>query len=121
MAKRNIQCDRRCLLCNEPIETTLHLLFLFSYASEIWNLLAEKLRYWLMVPGYSVHDVWIRSEESVRSDRKMKAKTWWVWFLCTIWMIWKHRNAQVFGGRAVPVHRLAETIEHEVKLWINFW
>ncbi|XP_072970034.1 uncharacterized protein [Typha angustifolia] len=87
--------DNRCVMCRLFRETAVHLLFACRYSLEVWQLLSdsEGIESALMDQDWIVRGWDMNKEE----DLKIKGL-----IACTLWSIWRQRNAAAFGEKKMP-------------------
>ena len=102
LSRRGMNVDLACVLCTACMrETSLHLLFRCPYAIAVWRGVASALQCQILSTAASIKQTWYRSWSRISQGGAMKRKLWAASFMCTMWHIWKQRNAVVFGGQAV--------------------
>lgn len=120
LSRRGMNVDQRCVLCTACMrETTLHLLFLCPYAVAVWAEVAAMLQCPILSIGDSIKQTWYRSWARVSQGGAMKIKVWAASLMCTMWHIWKQRNAVVFGGQAMRPQAEAIRCVQQFRLWLQ--
>lgn len=71
-----------------------------------------------MKPRLLVLEVWEGPHQCMKMEGGIKRATL---FFCSCWLIWKQRNALVFGGSVVPARILAERIVQEGELCSKYF
>lgn len=126
MLRRNMTCSLPCVLCgNCPIESAMHIFYLCPYAVHVWFLLGRRTGFNIRILGMDLETTWIRTLNSLRHQGGVWKEQGAPLLLCTLWMVWKTRNARIFSDERMPPQVLMDQIWQEWQMWIKhcwwFW
>lgn len=121
LRRRGMNILATCVMCdNCPVESVLHLLYLCPYATTVWFYVAQSLKRPIMKQAMTVQGILSCSWQMVKQQGGMSRKEWMSRFICVTWIIWKQRNAVVFGDNRLPPRLLAERCITERHLWLKY-
>ena len=116
LARRGLQHQPRCPLCDQAPETMRHLLLECPFARQTWHEILSWLRMTTAGPSHedSLMDWWLQARQNTPTlMRKGLASI----ALLTPWMIWKQRNECIFEGAQPLVQVLVSKIKEEAEQW----
>ncbi|XP_071709177.1 uncharacterized protein [Rutidosis leptorrhynchoides] len=115
--KKSIDLDSiRCPLCDDDLETIEHTFIFCKFASEIWS----KVFNW-----WKVNNITYLSVDEIFRDTNPYAgssyigKVWQAVKWVTCYLIWKNRNAKVFGKTSTSSSMLINEIQCKSYEWFK--
>ncbi|XP_057719827.1 uncharacterized protein LOC130934259 [Arachis stenosperma] len=110
------QQDTLCVLCNNCVESSHHLLLGCSFSWQIWCAwLSYAGRLW-SCPG-SLKEHFLSWTEV--TTRKADRKAWMVSFCAIIWNLWLERNRRLFQNRSKGVEEIVDMYSLNYKEWLG--
>nr|XP_043639616.1 uncharacterized protein LOC122610690 [Erigeron canadensis] len=104
-----------CPLCSTDLETTNHLFLACKIANKLWRLIAT----WLDIPtlllATNLEDALLLLDNM--PIKVLKKNCIEAVLFCMIWVIWKHRNEQVFSSGQNRPDFLFDSIVSQSYLW----
>ncbi|KAI7750712.1 hypothetical protein M8C21_013014, partial [Ambrosia artemisiifolia] len=109
LAHRNVHVpDPTCRLCNEELESAMHLFFSCRFVSWVWEFVSDWCRlrplYVFELKDFAV------LHKRFRGSKKWKKAVFMI-IQASLWLIWKWRNEIIFNGKRVNIWRLKEEIK----------
>ncbi|WVZ91735.1 hypothetical protein U9M48_037868 [Paspalum notatum var. saurae] len=115
--RHGLQDSDTCALCDQESECINHLLLRCSFAREVWFLVLRPVSWHSLIPGPmdSMMSWWSSARKRVHKEFR---KGFDALVLLSLWMIWKERNARVFGRRPSSPSELLSLLLSEANLWV---
>lgn len=88
--------------------------------THVWFSVHSMLGYPIMTHGHSVQQIWEDSARMVRQRDAQAKHSWGSYFESTCWVLRKHRNEVVFGGKRSRLEVLAQRAVQDAKLWMKY-
>lgn len=109
LAKRNLNCNPICCLCDQELECAAHLAVGCCYANEVWQFFVSTNEALVRVSSQanSLRAWWNKIPKNQRSKNSQLA-------CYVVWHIWKERGRRVFEGKELNALVLAQRIIEEV-------
>jgi len=116
LQKRRWPCHEHCVLCNGPLETSVHLSFNCAFAKAVWNQVF----------------IWegINTDLLQMQDEPNHFRTWWEQVvpqiskdqrrkfngivIYTCWNLWKERNRRIFNNVFQSPSEVAARIKEDI-------
>jgi hypothetical protein len=117
LARRGMDCQEQCPLCDQNPETINHLLTTCVFAREFWAGLFQPLGLLHLVPqpmDFVFKDWWCTSSSHVQEQLK---KGFDYVVILGVWVLWKHWNSCVFNGAASSVPAALLVAREEALMW----
>lgn len=114
LARRGLDHQDRCPLCNQEEETMNHILLHCVFTREVWTAVLHSLGKleWMPTTEVNLTD-WCRDKGGrSKAMRSISAIT-----ILVLWQLWKHRNSVVFEGATPSKNNVILTIVREGRAW----
>lgn len=116
LQKRGFVFCSRCYLCEEELETTIHLLLHCRYARQCQELFFNLCGISWTMPQ-NVRTL-LNSWKHQKTHEALK-QIWRTIPLCIFWTIWLERNRACFDGQKDHIFRIKNECLHNLFLWCN--
>ncbi|GFS36470.1 chlorophyll A/B-binding protein 2 [Actinidia rufa] len=103
--------DTACVLCGFPVESLSHLFFQYQIAKQVWTEIKAWLGFNRELSTIKVEVKWT-FKEARGTEVQAIAKR--IDLACTIYCIWKHRNAKNFEGKTSHPSSIIRDIKMQV-------
>ena len=103
--------DTSCVLCGDPLESLDHLCFHCSLVRQVWAEIKSWLGFSRVLTTLKATTTWIIKEArgtGVQAEAKNTG------FACTVYCIWKYRNARMFEGQVSLPNGIIRDIKIQV-------
>jgi mannosylglycoprotein endo-beta-mannosidase len=112
---RNWPCDPRCILCDQALETAVHLCLHCVFAREVWHLVTTWAGGFFQPPTLtdSLEGWW---NASVHARPQQQKRLIAAYQMYTVWNLWKERNRRIFDGIYMTATSVFYLIKQEMQM-----
>lgn len=103
--------DNRCPFCNEAPKSTNHLFFSCRFTLRIWDRVRDWCGFHKRTVAIKSSIIWIRQ---LNRGTRITLKGIILSLVCTIYHIWRSRNATLFDCTTLPCNRIVHCIISDV-------
>lgn len=117
LARRGLDHQESCPLCDQQEETVQHILVSCVFARDIWFQVLSKVGLQFLSPGTAdvvFQECWREAESKVP---KIQKKGFNSIVILVAWWLWKHRNACVSDGASPNINIVLQHIHEDAHLW----
>ena len=119
LIRRNWPCNQLCPLCDQELETAVHLCLTCSFAKEVWFHVANWTTLDLRLMTGEVLDVKTWWEANLQHLPLKKQRSVAAVLMVTAWSIWNERNRRIFEQRSLNPLQVFNLIKNELLLRVT--
>ncbi|XP_022041989.1 uncharacterized protein LOC110944644 [Helianthus annuus] len=108
--------DGSCAICNEDLETMMHLFTGCVFSDEIWARVGSWCR---LSPIYAFEVKDLLKMAGTQTKTKKEKYILRGIIYTTMWSIWNERNARIFKGNSRKLVEVVEIVKSTAFLWIR--
>jgi len=117
LQKRGWPHQQQCVMCNGPLETSLHLCLICPFAKAVWNQILTWENFTQIQQQQNANPTHIKSwweDVAAKAPRAERRRLNGV-AIYTFWNIWKERNRRIFDNRSETVPQVAARIKEDIE------
>ncbi|KAJ1688600.1 hypothetical protein LUZ63_012755 [Rhynchospora breviuscula] len=111
---KGLQVDRSCPLCQNGVESTIHLFAQCLFALQIWDGFILQGEH-LTLHG-ELGDFWLRNRLLTSTAYMNNRDTVW---MAVMWNIWKMQNAVIFEDKRINFLETVRKTRQDIRAWID--